>query len=623
MLQQLAPLTLLSLVAMLAPDVSSQAAKARPQQQILPQQQVIALLRDANGAAWQNAQLQLHALPGANNLVAGEGWHIARQGGDRGRVRIALPSPLTFRAWAIELLEGGRYRSSQLLENQRGENPLRLDAGPVRGPLQIQLRGLDAWADEAPFLVEQFIGEELPFRIEHRLDAAQSVQLTPFPGDSCGIRVRGKSGLTLLSQTIDAAPADGAQPEIPIEAPRWLRLELRDTKNAPIQDFQIEAGDFLPKLPSTWTRVPHHANGKIVDIRIPLPERRFGRAAIRTSAKGFASDIKQSNWRALPTKRPDESASPKLRVILRPAIQTKGRILLGPDEPASEIALLVFDTDQRANRVLRTQKDGSFVLDDLAQRSSRRLAVWLDPQLRLRYSAGPRQLVEAMAYLSIVRGAQEDIDLGTLRLDRLVRLSLRLLAPDGRPARNAPLALGEHMKLGGIYRPILGNADRQGRFEMLVPELDPLELAANFDGAIGGAEIRTSSPPESRVIEATLTLPKSLRLHGVVLDARGQALPGAQIFANPMNKGQSPGSRFLYTLRSVGQRADENGRFTIPLPSPQLRYQVGAQFQVGNRRLRSPERYIDVEDKDLHDIKLEVPFTPKPKGESAEKGDKR
>ncbi|PIE22909.1 MAG: hypothetical protein CSA62_10045 [Planctomycetota bacterium] len=608
-------------LTLLATALAPGAASQEPRRGLAPQRLAVTL-RNAKGQPWVGAKLHLYATPGVDAMVAGKTWQRSVECGARGRVRVELPTRAPFMAWAIEELKDGRYRTSQLLQNQRGDTPLQLRAGPLRSRLRVRIQGLKAWQDEAPMSVYVHIGAGIPQKTRLVMDKDGNCELPPFPGTHCQLRVHGKSGLLLLAQDIEAQQSQAQKTEqhqsskvlaLQLLAPRHMRILIQaSSQDREIQDLVVEAGASPNLFPSplAWRPIPFTRNGQQIDLRLPLSNAQSKRCSLRIRAKNYGWYYYLLSGARLPTEPLPKQSPPRLRVHLQPETIMRGKVLIDAQTPAAGAQLLVLDTDIRRTQVLEVDAKGRFELRNIEARRAQRFVLWLSDAQRLRFSESARQLVEPLAILHVARGTQKGQELPDLRLDQLVRLSLRVFSADGRPARHAQVAISEHIKLSGIYRPLFFETDRRGRVDLLVPRLSSIEIGAAYGASAAGSQISTEKLGEAGTAELSISLPRSLRIRGQVVDSKGRALAGARVYASPLARDAIPYSRLLRHLSKNISTSDARGYFDIPLPSPNHRYLVIATLQHGKRALRSAPVQLEVEGKSIDDVKLSIPTPP-------------
>ncbi len=198
-------------------------------------------------------------------------------------------------------------------------------------------------------------------------------------------------------------------------------------------------------------------------------------------------------------------------------------------------------------------------------------------EIRVPYRAGegvPRLDLADVAGLigRVASGAAPGDGPRVLRLRPPLRVAGRVVDATSRQT-----VAGAWLNLvGGLER-----TDARGRFSVRLA----FEGASFSVSALGYLARRVEVPArgaggESR--ELTVALTRSLSLSGRVLDARGEAVAGADVFASPASSSSHRPDRLVHA------RSDAGGRFTIGGLAPDVGYQLRAArrgFAPGRLRL--------------------------------------
>jgi hypothetical protein len=476
-------------------------------------------------------------------------------------------------------LHEGRYRITSPVEASAGGH-VALHEHEERSEWILQLRGLEAWrqhklrfvvADDGVELMPDtsgravfppvlaadavFVFDERGIQIhtarlprpnaggilDYRLPPPRPIELRATGAD-------GKQAERAALVPIFGAPAVGA---VPLDGGS-LRFHVAATEGGgergPLDGVRLSVG------------APRHAVASISERPDPLPE-----------AEGGAA---------------------RLEVALRPGCQWRGRLLLGDGKPARRARLLQW-SGQQLPWSIDVDDDGHFTTHGSSPSAATRLVVELDAA---QLAALPQSAARPTSPTAIVcwleapsRAPDEPIDLGDLRLDKLMALDVEVIGSDSAPAKHAALALGDRHCPDAPFFPA---ADARGRIRFLVPGAGAVILAARAGEDVGWIEVGL---PVSEAVELRLT--PWLSVEGVVKGENGQPMAGVRVLATTRKTLEPAFLRTLTMLRTAV--SDGAGRFRVEVLPP--RNEVLLTFRAGRA---THSLWITLTDESAHGLQI-------------------
>jgi protocatechuate 3,4-dioxygenase beta subunit len=154
-------------------------------------------------------------------------------------------------------------------------------------------------------------------------------------------------------------------------------------------------------------------------------------------------------------------------------------------------------------------------------------------------------------------------------------LSGRVTGPEGEPVADASLNWFQSEGGGGYSSRSLGTSDADGRFQVTGFPPGPLSLVVSAEGyvprQIEGLQIPGDREPE----ELQITLQRAITLEVRVLNAEGEPVPDARVFAQPVAQGMRVEEDRLppfflspHFARQGSDRTDVAGRCRLTVPKP-------------------------------------------------------
>jgi hypothetical protein len=569
----------------------------------LPTTRTIGTVREADGSP-APAGTRVIAIGRLSPDVSGEQAPLRfetelRRGG---RFILELPNAGCFSIWAEHREPATakdpappRRFSNEIPELDFGDLPeleLHKDPSPDQ---TLRIQGLEAWKARGPFTVRAVANSPYAAPRTLQADGSGGYLLPAIPGTRAFVELWDKEGQRLQAwQFFPNQPPEGPlvlELHAPVAVP-FTVLDKASGKAIPGAGVLYRAGHnyrrgaawfgesssetilcragrtdeqgkLAAQLPIQWT---DRSNNKF-QFYVEAPG--YVRAAVQLS-KTQEADFELEQRDGKP---------PAITVKLNKSVVLEGRVLDGEGQPLAGLPLLY---KKRAVYYLRengmwwttlgwsiatTNAEGCYTVDGLTPNHDHALIALPSPAQRMRMAAHLEKQLGGLlpggpisVYHKNLPAKAETKDVGDFESKKLTALRLRILAPGGRPARNAqihfrPQIGGETMRL---------QADRRGRAAAIVPT-GSYELIAFARGSgwvhrkLDTAELSSQENP------LELTFGPWNYVRGRVIDVDGKGIANASI----RSAGSSYSGNIPYLLRNVSSlmrhaKSDANGSFELP-----------------------------------------------------------
>jgi hypothetical protein len=575
----------------------------------LPRERATIVVVDAEGRPWSGASIVcFHAgVRSYPRLEPRDAIEVTSDG--EGKATVELLPGCDYHVWARYKQADGKWRLSQLVRAAGGGAIRLVESGPPREAVRVRVKGLDAWAEEAP--LRCYVSSHFGWRQELKLIDG-TVEVPPLPVPHLLLKVYSRSWLILGSHTVQLA-ADGwpqtaaaaATATFEVRAPMQLELRVKDDNGAPVVGARVLASDEqtygLPVgrlVEVASTDGDGRARLRVAGTLDEAAGTFAIDSALRVQAADFATAALHGSTRPLGEYYTVEAGVLCRRVVLGPGFAIRGRLLAAEGTPAVGTALFVhgyirIPSDERSvgalgpcpHLVLAPGRDGRFEIPCCEAESSWSLWAQLDDASHAALSKdGDRMLLRRVCLAANGKRKADVLDLGDIRLDQLQRFAFQVCDPGGAPSRCPSLLV----QVGDLSPPtdlapgwlVL---DEVGRGTLLAARGALASAAAASDASFAWRQVAGQAPGE--VIE--LGLPACVTIRGNVVDPSGRSLSGRRIQLS-LEGDSGPRDRMFSQwlgdrwYRLVGRlAADELGGFCFEVV-PGFRYSVGAWAQDGS-----------------------------------------
>jgi hypothetical protein len=516
-----------------------------------------------DGTPWTGATVHLLSRPMPNEDRIGTPDEVQVPTDDKGRFLVQLLPGREYVAWALETLDGDRFRASGARERVLAGRPLDLVAEPPRSRCRQPFRGLEPWRARGR-IVAEVRSMTTPSIVFTQELTADEWLLPPLPGPAAYLEVLcNGQPLEQRPATIDLrrSPAQMRWPH----APRDIRVRVAEVDGTAIARAEI-AGTALGTTHEGLLAITGEKGEATITLPLPGPATRFteGNYALGVRAPGFVPvgfldkvdipagyDLKGGTaaitvalWKGAEHvvhlhvgKRPFEQF---VVCDTLPATSGKGR-LIEPD----------------AHRILIPDTEGNLVV----QRHPESPALLLAAAADLPHPDLGRVPLHPMALLAVFtpedQRAKLDVDVG-----KLVPLVM-IVTRDGVPVAAARITLvaggGRHAEraVAGIL------TDRVGRSAVLVPATSEFTLVARTDD---GVSITRGLTIGRELTKCSLELKPVRLLPGRIIDKKGNPVVGARVSCTISSRDHGERAELAAGLGgSVDGETGADGTFTLPL----------------------------------------------------------
>ncbi|MCC7063019.1 MAG: carboxypeptidase regulatory-like domain-containing protein [Planctomycetes bacterium] len=516
-----------------------------------------------DGKPWAGATVHLLSRPMPNEDRIGTPDEVQGTADDKGRFLVQLLPGREYVAWAVEILDGDRFRASGARERVLAGRPLELVAKAPRLRCRVPFGSLAPWRARGRILAEVHTMTTPSIVFAQELTADEWL-LPPLPGDSAHLEVRcGDQLLSQWAETIDlrSSPALLYSPQLP----RDIRIRVTDETGKVVAGAEI-LGTALRSSREALLAITGDNGEAIITLPLSGPTTRFAWSnyALGVRAPGFAS-VGNLETVDIPAGYDKKDGKPAITVKLGKGVAHAVHLHVGKrpfeqfvvcdTQPATSgnSRLIVPD----AHRIAEPDTEGNLVV----QRHPKSPALLLAATADLPRPDLGRVPLHSMALLAVFSPADQrakvDVDLG-----KLVPLVMTVTR-DGTPVAAARITLitgqggDSDRALGGIL------TDRVGRSAVLVPGESEFTLVAWTDDGIAitrGFSIGREQAACSLELRPVRLLP------GRVVDKDGHAVVGARVTSSLFaDRGGEPAELATGLGGSVLAESGADGTFTLPL----------------------------------------------------------
>jgi len=555
------------------------------------------------GGPWASANVTLVSRPYPMAELIGRLERIETKTDAAGRFSARMRSGRCYEAWAWAPTSDGLYRVTDAAVALSGTRLVLRESPRARPTVRIVIDGLSAWDDHKPFRYVLHFGTRVIWSQEVEPGRDGSLLVPPTPGWACWVTIYERSGLPLVAGEIEVDPKHWEdlqrlrRPEllegkrkngfpvaflrqrVRIGEPTHVQLNVESAAGDPVRAARVLARTYLTGCPERTELAMTGRNGT---AELVLPKSTY------QSSSYLPTDLRVlgSGYEELRVRAP--ARLDKLTVHLQPGAKIRGRVLLRNGQPAKQLPLLLFDrmgnSESSSPVVVRTTVNGRFEIDHREIGSPYSLtALLLDQHLAQITTPGDRPL-HNMAWLAVSqKRGQRTIDLGDIVIEKLAKVDVQVVDPEGLPARNAMLIVlaGWDKPDSGLYLARSFRADRVGRVRLLFPAGGPLLLGAAVANVGYKAAALTANVNRDGIVPVRMRLESLVPVTGTAVDEKGRPMAGLRVCANPRLSVNSNLDRvFVQLPRLLGYSsafADEHGRFRL-LVWPDRVYDVGANY---------------------------------------------
>ena len=612
------------------------------------------LVRDRDGEVWRSARVTLLSRPLPSIEQIGSADRIDVVTDERGRFRADVLPNRPYSVWAVQWV-GDRYRHTNIAENVFPNVPVILvEAGDPRPVRSLRIAGTEAWKNNAPLRAQVVGTANNAWITPLDLDAGAEALLPAMAGSECTVELYTESGQPLWQQVVSLTETGTIELTLPPPFP-ILVVVRNKAGTVPLAGARI-----LQQVRQGWAPMAETGADGIAVLSLALERAQDGRATWRHRV--LLAEAEGHSPGSLITVRMDLTRDKDAEVLraagdvdayagLEPVPMLRGRVMLTADEPAAETDLVLYgryasfrngsSTAGSMVQFLRTDADGRFATPSPQASSGFRLCAVLDEAQLAQLFSDSLPIPHPLALLahdgqSVPNGGI----LGDLRIDQLCPLDIAVSHEDRTPAPHATLGYSESPERNSQdLQPCGFVADRHGRLRILIPTTDQLLLGAVRRGA--GEIVLTGVTAHAgieRPIALDLMLTRPHRIQGQVTDSAGTPLTGAQITCFPTYRSRSPSNRAArpglrpppagrntltifgeaqwetnwsltsLLLKDISTHSDENGNYTLPVPSPALQYYVRANIQRDGTTRNSSAIAVRFRDQETEDADLVIDF---------------
>ena len=515
-------------------------------------------VRDAAGRAVQGAKVELISRPRAAILDSGPLDRVHAVTNAQGRFRASILRDRDYSAWAV--LQKGELRYfTAIADGLRTQSRVRLQLDKrARHPLQVKITGLAAWKRRGP--LRFFAMDPAPenvLREPLEVDSKGRFLFPELPGERGWIEVDDRDGrpiwqVHLSPQDFRAGSDIGTEAvlEVPIAPPKILRIDAVETSlgNGP-KGMPVNAAEVL--YGRNAGRIPLVSMGELdgqgrLELELAYTSQKAAHAGagfscanslaqaalvLRKADRADAFGNLQEKGAAL-----DDDGVPCIKFKLFPGAEAVGQLMLDAERPAKNARLLVYSSLYGksgggqiacAPQLHFCDAQGRFRIPGRSPAHPFRICVLLDDAQRQKYQ--PKQArslaAEFLIAAATAQKGQNELQLGTLRIDQLAKLDIDSFDSDRSPLQAPYFLLGEDSNKAPNW-PLRSRGNRRGRIRFLVPSdfaygvwLESSKGFAMLQGRTG----KGPGPDSSKPLEMALDTHKILRFQLVA--SEGSTLP--------------------------------------------------------------------------------------------------
>ncbi len=512
---------------------------------------------------------------------------------ERGRFRAELLAGMQYVVWATASGADGTYRCTDVATDVLAGVPVLLREDEPRWRRRVRLQIDPSWQAPLQFFASCRVG---PFLLREPQAVVDGVAVLPeWPGTSitvAGIAEDQNVFLTGFSTTLGglrsartaSAKTSGTAPPDDEALLRELST-VHDQTVGPRTEYTLRFVDADGK-PVPGVRLaaemqePRDQLGTSGDdgvVRVLLAgDRKLHSRMIATGEACAETSIADGDLHATADGKPSDKR-------LERGTTLRGRLLLGDDQPAANVALLLEGSICTGpgstyfgvrTRVCRSDAKGTFAIPGRVDSHQFSVAAVLTPAQRARWMAEPKAApVAPLALIVPPTTGAAHATARDIRLDRLAPIDLHVTGPDGGtpgPAHVIVSATSNAPFGGDVYWPLRATTDRLGRLRLLA--VADAEVAVFVMTKAGAASLltRAGAPPQElrldsrRVVQVRIVDVEQKPMAGATVSIIG---PQSAPFGAQPGLAQAASRVFhvnAFPLRSA--KTDDEGRVALVTP---------------------------------------------------------
>lgn len=500
-----------------------------------------------DGKAWTDCEVHFLSRPDPDRVDFGKADEVQVRPSAKGRFHVELLEGRDYMAWAQGVDEEGRSWLSQPVDRIQGGEALKFvrRAKSTLGEW-LQLEGLGAWKAQGPFGFHLRFGpQSAEWPLEAPDDRARLL-IPPLPWKQAIVVARSAKGQPLFAYAYRPAVSPDQVNTWKLDKPKGLRLRIRSGKS-PVAGAKVSMRVFsetgyggkplagskafsLVRRPGLELWALLGQSDKRGECELLAHNEPAGRKSVllRIQAEGKADLVHEIPVFPVPGKVQDP-----LTIQLAEGIPVRGRILGADGKPLVGLPFLVQrKATHKAGqggtrqtvirpRVLRTDGQGRFSFSFLKAKTLFRIVVPLDEGLWQKLAAAWPGLRIPSGQILMHQGRVGQgklLDLGDLRLDKLVAVDLRLGGARRDRSANSIVILKNTSEKASVIAEVVSVLyhpfDVRGRATFLIPpasydtlivhpergfNLDPLSLQDQDRGQVFAKDIDLEPFHEIRI----------------------------------------------------------------------------------------------------------------------------